>query len=402
MGTITRRASGRYQVKIRRNGASFSRSFSSHDSAKRWERACEAELDLGIDRSSLIDLRRTTLATLVERWITEVLPHRTSAGYEGPEAQRLLAHPIAAKNLAYIGQSDFRRVLAELQALPGRGGDAISPDTVIRKWTVYRTILRCIRDEWGYAHWANPLLGIRLPAPREHRERRWEPHELKRLVAAWRESRRQLIVTDDGCITWVPFENPKARGGCRNRYVPLIARLALETSIRRSELLSIRVDNIDLVGRRLRLAESATKNRTGRWVPLTAVAANLIRRALRQPGRAPDEPLLFPISRNAFKCCWRAIMARARLTEDGVRFHDMRREAISRGIDAGLTLPQIVGLSGHKDLRAARRYFAPDLRTVSDTLDAGRLRNSALPPRNKPNSSFKKGPGLGGFSKLEK
>lgn len=377
MGTITRRKNGHYQVKIRRDGSSLSKTFVCLDDARRWERAREVELDHGVDFSAHLELRRITLRELVQRWIDEVLPDRKSARYEGPEAEYLRNHRLSAKVLSNLAKADFRTLLAEMKGTPTVRGTLPSPDTIIRRWSVYRTIINYIRDEWDYGHWPHPMQGIRLPKPRPHRERRWESTDIRRLIAAWRISKRDLVIAGDGSISWRTFKNPRARGGCRNRYVPLIVRLAWETSSRRSELLSIRVENIRLDEKRLWLECSATKNGEGRWVPLTRVAVNLIQRAMRQPDRAEDEELLFPVTLNAFRCAWRILRRKARLTDADIRFHDGRREAISRGIDAGLSLPQIVALSGHKDLRSARRYFAPDLTAITDMIDSHRVRKSA-------------------------
>lgn len=377
VGTITRRKNGHYQVKIRRDGSSLSKTFQCLEDARRWERAREVDIDRGVDFTTQLQLRNVTLRELLERWVDEVLPGRPSERYERPEILRLLDHPLTAKPLSRIVKADFRALLKKLEETHTIRGKPPSPDTVIRKWSVYRAAINYIRDEWDFGHWPHPMAGISLPAPSPPRDRRWEATDIRRLVAAWRISKRELVIADDGAVTWRPFADTRARGGCRNRYIPLIIRLAWETSARRSELLSIRVADIHLDQRRLRLARSATKNGEARWVPLTKVAINLIRRAMRQPGRSADEPLLFPVSVNAFKCGWRNIQRKARLTDADIRFHDGRREAISRGIDAGLTLPQVIALSGHKDLRAAKRYFAPDLLAITETIDAHRVRKIA-------------------------
>lgn len=374
MGTITRRDNGKYQVKIRRDGSSLSKTFKSFEDARRWERAREVELDHGVDFSAQLELRQITLGQLAQRWIEEILPDRPSARYEGPEVRRLLEDPISEKSLAHLTKADFRGLLKRLKTTLTARGTPPSPDTVIRKWSVFRTVINHIRDEWDYGHWPHPMKGIRLPKPSPWRIRRREPADIRRVVAAWHPSNRELVVGDDGSIGWRPFKDSRARGGCRNGYIRLIVRLSWETATRRSELLSVRVENIDFKKRELWLEQSATKNKEGRRVPLSAMAIKLIGRALRQPGRVQDEKLLFPVSLNAFKCAWRGIRKRARLTEADIRFHDGRREAISRGIDAGLSLPQVIGLSGHKDFRSLRRYCEPDLGIISAALDTRRAR----------------------------
>jgi len=40
----------------------------------------------------------------------------------------------------------------------------------------------------------------------------------------------------------------------------------------------------------------------------------------------------------------------------GLRFHDLRHEAISRFFEMGLSLPEVALISGHKDPRMLFRY----------------------------------------------
>lgn len=376
MAKPVRRANGRWQVKIRRAGyPRMSRTFEHRDDALKWQRKIESKLDEGVDVGRMSDLRRVTLQEMVQRWIEEELPGRTSARYERPEAEVLAENAISSKALAYIDRSDGHRLMKELRDYHQPSGKPYSPNTIRRKWSVYLSIVRWIREEAGYLHWPSPLHGVALPPPGDHRERRWEPEDLKAVVAAWRIKKKKRIVQPDGTSIWEPLP-PKARGGCRNRYVPLVFRFALETGCRRSEALKIKVADVRLAERRVWLVGDTTKNRRGRWVLLTARAANLIERALRMR-REEDEKRVFPISVSAFKSAWQRMATRARLVERNVRMHDSRHEAISRAVDAGLAVPQIVALSGHRDLRSLRVYMQPDHMAVVEALDARAARGLA-------------------------
>ena len=40
----------------------------------------------------------------------------------------------------------------------------------------------------------------------------------------------------------------------------------------------------------------------------------------------------------------------------GLRFHDLRHEAISRFFEMGLSVPEVALISGHRDYRMLQRY----------------------------------------------
>ena len=45
-----------------------------------------------------------------------------------------------------------------------------------------------------------------------------------------------------------------------------------------------------------------------------------------------------------------------RANVEDLRFHDLRREAISRFFEKGLSIPEVALISGHKDVRMLFRY----------------------------------------------
>ena len=54
---------------------------------------------------------------------------------------------------------------------------------------------------------------------------------------------------------------------------------------------------------------------------------------------------------------------------DGLNFHDMRREALTR-LAAKLTVMELARVSGHRDLRILLQvYYSPDVRDLADKLD---------------------------------
>jgi integrase len=56
-------------------------------------------------------------------------------------------------------------------------------------------------------------------------------------------------------------------------------------------------------------------------------------------------------------------MRRARLSD--FRYHDLRHEAVSRFFEAGLNVPEVALISGHRDPRMLFRYTHPKAEDIA-------------------------------------
>jgi len=133
----------------------------------------------------------------------------------------------------------------------------------------------------------------------------------------------------------------------RNNQIGTLFRLAIETGMRRGELLRLRWENVD-EGRRVLLMPE-TKNGHPRIVPLTSEALALLARS-RGDGNGP----VFRLTANAVRMAWERLRIRAGVPD--LRFHDLRHEAISRFFERGLSIAEVALISGHKDVRMLFRY----------------------------------------------
>lgn len=127
-----------------------------------------------------------------------------------------------------------------------------------------------------------------------------------------------------------------------------VIRFAIETAMRRGEILQLEWRHVDLQRRTAHLPR--TKNGYARTVPLTNGAMEIL---LRQDPRI-DSKLVFNVTSDALKMCWRRIMIKTQL--DDLHFHDLRHEAISRLFEMGLSMPEVALISGHRDPRMLMRY----------------------------------------------
>ena len=145
------------------------------------------------------------------------------------------------------------------------------------------------------------------------------------------------------------FENLRhAAGKTSNPYIWPVVVFAIETAMRRGEILGLRWQDISLENRVARLQK--TKNGTSREVPLSTKAVDV----LKDQRSRQDTSTPFPINANAFRLAWERLRKRADLCD--LRFHDLHHEAISRFFEMGLSVPEVAVISGHKDARMLFRY----------------------------------------------
>ena len=154
----------------------------------------------------------------------------------------------------------------------------------------------------------------------------------------------------------------EASGGAGGASPAAVAaiRLLVLTGCRRSEILDLRWDHVDLEAGELRLPDSKTGART---VPLSPAAVQVIAELSRIPGNpwvipgrnsgAPLRNLQYPLE-----------ILRARAGLEDVRIHDLRHSFASRALALGEGLPIIGELLGHRRVRTTARYAHLALESV--------------------------------------
>ena len=128
--------------------------------------------------------------------------------------------------------------------------------------------------------------------------------------------------------------------------------------MRRSEIAKLEWADVDLERRLVQVRN--TKNGHDRSVPLSSTALL----ALGQFKRT--DKTVFGMSSNAIRLAWGRYKRSHGI--DGVRFHALRHEAISRLFERGLTTPEVALLSGHKTVSQLFRYAHADIGRVSRLL----------------------------------
>ena len=237
MATIRKR-SGRYHAQIRKMGYNaLTKSFSSLTTAKRWASTTEADMERNLH---VVIPDNTTVGELLDRYEEEVSPTHKSHQVEKYRLQTLRTH---------LGD---KRVSALLPSVVCKYRDtrlkAVSPASLKRELTILSSVLNIAIKEWGIGVGQNPVSMVSLPKIARGRDRRLESGEEEKLLTASSELRRIVIV-------------------------------ALETGMRRGEILNMKKSHINFT--RQTLLIPLTKTDTPRTIPLSSKAIAVLRGQLR-------------------------------------------------------------------------------------------------------------------------
>jgi integrase len=313
MASIRRRGST-WQVQVRRQGyPPLARFFHSRGDALAWARDQECRIDRAELPLAIRDLRTLTLGHLLRRYRDTVTPTKRGAPSESYRLQRMIDHELSGLALAKLSPVAIANYRDERLR-------TVQAGSVRRELAILQHCLELARKEWGIGIARNPVRDISVPEPGRARERRLETGELELLV--------------------------RALGPRSARYMGPLIELAIETGMRRGELLSVRWSDFDPDKGLLKIQK--TKNGRPRTVPLTVQALTILRGMPRTTDR------IFPMTANAVRLAWERLRVRAGIAD--LRLHDLRHEAVSRFFELGLTTPEVALISGHRDPRMLLRY----------------------------------------------
>ena len=146
--------------------------------------------------------------------------------------------------------------------------------------------------------------------------------------------------------------------------------IALETSMRRSEILSIRLENIDLQRQIIFIPQAKAG---AREQPITKNLAGYLEEHMKTT--EPEQVWLFPSNRS--KCghikwpehAFREVVKAAGLDPKQVVRHTLRHTAITHLVQAGVDLPTVQRISGHKTLQMVARYSHQNGEHIQSAMD---------------------------------
>jgi len=313
MATIRRRGKT-YHVQIRKVGyPPVTKSFSSITVARKWTKATEADMERRLSVSVPSTL---TVGDLLERYESEVIPTHKGNRREIYKS-RTLRKNFSKIRLCDLSPSDVRQY-RDLRL------KTISPTTLKRELAVLSSAINHASKEWGIFVSTNPVTAISVPRTANARSRRLEADEQNRLLSASNGELRRIII------------------------------IALETGMRRGEILQIRRSHIDFTLQTLLIP--LTKTDTPRTIPLSSRAVVSLREQISISGNiAPiRETPLFSLLPDSLSQAFRRLCRR--LYIQNLHFHDLRHEATSRLFEKGLNPVEVATITGHKDTKMLMRY----------------------------------------------
>lgn len=334
MATLVKTPAGTWKALIRKQGwPTTTKVFRTKRDAEDWSRRTEDEMVRGVFIQRTLS-EKTTLAVAIKRYLTDITPTKkpTTQRAEHSKSKMLIKH-LGKYSLAAITPDIVAGYRDTRLADPCRTGTT-SNNTVRLELALLSHLFTVAIQEWGLGLTYNPVLAIRKPSPGQGRDRRLTPQEERALLTA-------VKAHSNPMLSW-------------------IVRIALETGMRSSEITTLRRSQVNLKTRVVRLSD--TKNDTSRTVPLTLQATEAFKEALDNPVRPIDTDLVFfgEPGRDgkrrpyAFTKVWTTL--KTELGMPDLRFHDLRHEAISRFVEAGLSDQKVASISGHKSMQMLKRY----------------------------------------------
>jgi integrase len=312
MGCVRKRGKS-WNAQVRVSGwRSFTKSFSKKSDAVAWINELENKLRSAPLPDVIIDTK-VTLGELLLKYAEEISP--THKGCV-PETCRLKS--IARK---WIGELDVRYLTKQhfIQYRDDRL-KVVKGGSVGSELALMKRVLDTAVKKWGYGIPYNPIKDIEFPKGSTARTRRLVSDEKERLLTA--------------------------ASSQRNIYIASVIEFAIETGMRRSEILKLRWCDVDLENGFASLYD--TKNGEDRRVPLTRKCIEVLHTSPQTDER------VFPISATCLRLAWNRARKKAGIND--LRFHDLRHEAVSRFFEMGMSVPEVALISGHKDVRQLFRY----------------------------------------------
>jgi len=236
MASIRERG-GRWQARITRHGhLPETKTFDAYEAALKWARAIEAEIDRGVF-VSLKEAERTTLSDVLLRYAQEVSPSKRSAANNIFKLGFLARQKIGKLSLANLTPKAIAQFRDDRLA-------TVTAGTVLLDLATIRAVLNHARREWGMAI-ENPVEKIRKPSAPPHRDRVLNQDEEKLLLEV---------------LTPGEFRGKDGRFSkeTRDTWVKPMVTIAIETAMRRGELLALQWKYVDLVRRTAHLPMTKT------------------------------------------------------------------------------------------------------------------------------------------------
>lgn len=307
MATV-RKLRNKWQAQVRLKGVKpQAKSFTLKSDAVAWARMVEAEIQRGVFVDTAV-AQQMTVKDAIDRYLLTIA-HKKDSRVEVSTAKPVIKYlgGISLFNLSNQDLAEFRD--QQLQS--------VGSTTVVHRLSLLSKVLKIAHQEWNIP-FPKGIPNVRKPKRPNGRDRRLEKGEFDLLTNALSESET----------------------------VQKIVVIAVETAMRRGELVNIKWEHIDWNNRTLHIPE--TKTGVPRDVPLSERALAVFESMKATTG------LVFKIQADSVSQAFER--ACKRVSIKGLRFHDLRHEATSSFFEKGLNTMEVATITGHKTLEMLNRY----------------------------------------------
>lgn len=312
-----RKRNGRFQAQVRRRGyPPASRTFTSREAAKKWIKTVEVDME----RGDFLPRVTMTVNELLLKYEAEEVPKQKGARHEYWRSSFL------RKQIGHVHLTDLTP--AFLASHRDRRLKTIKPSTVRREFTTLSTAINIAIIEWGIPLPSNPCSKVRIRNSNIKRDRRLKAGEEELMLKHAQPMLRRIII------------------------------LALETAMRRGEILRIKKSDVNFHDQTLYIGD--TKTDVPRTIPLSDRAVKVLTEQIRATEQGQSrvtpicEPVLFPIHLSEWQRQMERLWRNTGIV--GMTFHDLRHEKISRMFEAGFNVMEVASVSGHLSLQNLKTY----------------------------------------------
>jgi len=316
-----RNRNGRWHVQVRKSGIkSANRTFTLKSDAQLWAREQERTMELDGYEKPNKELLNHTITILLNRYELEIAFVKKSYPVERYYFELIRKQPFANINLKSLKTG-------HLQEWVNKRNKTHRSSSTVRIAGIINRLFNIAIQNWGYPIAFNPMKRVIKPSSTTRPIRRISPDTLGKL------------------------KSPSTKIGW-------LALFALETGMRRSEIANLKWSDISSAENLAYISDP--KNGHARHIPLSSNSVRAIRQA------SNNSEYVFGMSSNAIKLAWQRLKIRSDIK--GVRFHDLRHEAISGMFEKGLTVAEVAMVSGHKTISQLFRYAHADIQKVGEKL----------------------------------
>lgn len=351
MASISRRGDLQWQARVRRKGYPVQiKTFNTRADAEAWARQVESEIDRGVFVSR-VEAESTPLAEALARYEREISPGKKGHMREVSVLHAWEKTSLSPRYMATIRSADIAKLRDDWLKV---ANPPLKPATVLRRLAVLSHVFNIARKEWGMESLVNPVELVRKPQAHNARTRRIATEER---------------VADNIDRQMLSSELDRIVAASQSKVLPAIMWLAVETAMRRGEILSLLWEYVDLKRRVAHLPE--TKNGNSRDIPLSTRAVDIL---MEHRTSRRGSAQVFKMDADAVTRAFQRAVTRARAvyeadcTAEGktpnkqfltdLRFHDLRHEATSR-LASIFPMHELAKITGHRDPRMLMRYYHP-------------------------------------------